>query len=132
RATPVQPANAKVLDQAAADAARPPPTAGQTATAVLDQAQQVADTGFSLLQTLLAAAGGIAGTWGAGKVARKITGLQTTAAQAQEKASETLAALGQVVGGIDRLPPEVKQQVKATQQQTAATQVLVTQAKAGG
>jgi len=130
RPAPVQPANAEVLNQAAADAAKAQPTAGETAAAVLAAAQQAADTGFTLVQTLLAAGGAVAGTWSAGKIARKISGLQDKAADAQTRANATFQALGEVVGGIDRLPDEVKGQVKAAQQQSPATETLVAQAKA--
>lgn len=129
RPQPASPANQAVLQQAAADATRPPPTAGQVGQAVVDEASQIAASGFDMAELILTLIGGVAGTWGLGKIKRRTDEWRNTAATAEHRVGETLQALQEVVQGIDRLDPATRTVVKAAQQQTGKTQQLVAAAK---
>ena len=129
RPQPISPQNQPMLQQAAQDANRPPPTVGQVGTAVVDQAAKITETGFDLTEVILAAVGTIAGTWGFGKVKSRVDGWRDGAASAEAQVNETMRALQEVVQSIDHLDPETKAKVKAAQQQSLETQQLVSEAK---
>lgn len=119
--------NQAILSQAAVDAARPPPTAGELATELAKELERGTQAGLGLAEVLLGAAASIAGTWGATKAARKIAGWREQTVAAQANVAQTSLALQQVAAGIDQLPSDVRQQVKDLQKkhQTEATAKLI-------
>ena len=129
RPVPVAQANPQLLAQAREAATRPTPTIGQAGDAVISEGQRLTQTGFSLAELALTAFGSIAGIWGAGKFKGKIDGWRNTAQESQWKVNDTLEALRQVVQSIDALPSDTRAAVKKVQQQSAATESLVREAR---
>lgn len=120
-------ANPALLDAAASDAARPPPTPGEVGDAVVTQIERVAQTGFGLAELVLTGLTGVAGAWGCVKAKNKIGGWRDQTRLAQLSAGETLAALREVAAGIDQLPPTTRAEVLAIQgkHQNPRTEELV-------
>lgn len=127
RPATIDEANPALLDAAASDAAKPPPTPAQVGDAVITKIERVAQTGFGLAELVLTGLTGVAGAWGLVKVKNKVGGWRDQARTSQLSAAETLAALREVAAGIDQLPAGVKAQVKAIQRQhqSDATEKLV-------
>lgn len=125
------PAAEPVLEQAASDAAKPPPTPTEVAAATVNEIQQAAATGLGIAELLLGAGVTILGTWGAGKAARRVAGWRDATVAAKSQVTETTAALREVVKAIDKLPGDVKDKVKAGQRgsQSSRTEVLVAVAR---